>query len=258
MEKLLVIQTMNNKDYITVYWAPSPYVAEETSWTYLYPEPVNLLAELNKNKIKENKNIFSCPSYIDAMKNVYILKSAINDTIKIPEELFNLELNNYPSVFNSGSKLITQVIRPSSFNNHININYNLGWLMFADEPLEARFTAPYFPSVSPAENVILAAGQMDIGQWYRDYTIDYHVPIGVKELTIKEYQPLAYIEFKTDKKIVFKRYQLTPTLRNIATELSSAEARYGFLRTLSNRYKKANEALIHKQILAEIKKNLID
>jgi hypothetical protein len=252
---------MNDKDYINVYWAPSPYVTEETSWTYLYSEPVSLLAELNKNRNKENKNtknIFSCPSYVDAMKNVYILKSAIDDTINIPEELFGSELNHYPFVFDAGSKLIAQVNRPLSFNNHINIGYNLGWLMFADEPLEARFTAPYFPTISPANGVILSAGQMDIGKWYRDYTIDYHVPLGVKELIIKDNQPLAYIEFKTDKKIVFKRYQLTPTLRSIATELSSSGARYGFLKSLAHRYTKASEALIPQQVLTEIKKNLID
>lgn len=252
---------MSKKDYITVYWAPSPYVSKEVSWSYLYPEPVNILSELNKSRNKEIKNskgIFSCPSYIDAMKNVYILKSSIDDKINVPQELFTDNSYNYPFEYDSGSKLLTTIIRPSSFDNYINVSYNLGWLMFADEPLEVRFTAPYFPTTTPAEGVILAAGEMNIGKWYRDYMLDYHVPLGIKELIIKDNQPLAYVEFKTNKKIILKRYQLTRTLRSIADDLSSSGTRYGFFKSLEHKYKKANEALIPQQVLSEIKKNLID
>jgi hypothetical protein len=252
---------MEGKDYITVYWAPSPYVTQEVSWTYIYPEPTNIFSELNKSRNKEaekSKGLFSCPSYVDAMKNVYVLKSAMDDTINVPEELFTNEPPNYPFQYDSGSKLATTVIRQSSFDNHINISYNLGWLMFADEPLEVRFVAPYFPATSPADGVILSAGNMNIGKWYRDYRIDYHVPLGVEKLIIKDNQPLAYVEFKTDKKIILKRYQVTPTLRNIATELASTGFRYGFLKSLEHRYQKAKEALVPQQVLTEIKKNLID
>ncbi len=256
---------MGDKDYITVYWAPAPYTPEDDSWTQVYPEPVSLLSDLNKarnkdNKNKDAKNMFACPSYIDAMKNVFVLKSAIDDTVKVPDYLHDLNItpSEYPSRYDSDSKLLTVIARETSIENHINIAYNLGWLMFADEPLEVRFTAPYFPASSPGEGAILSAGQMDIGQWYRDYEIEYHVPRGVDELVIKENQPLAYVQFMTDKKIVLKRYNLTPTLRNLASECAESGFRYGRFKTLKERYLTGKKSLLPQQVLTEIKKNIIE
>jgi hypothetical protein len=255
---------MLDNDCITVYWAPAPYVTEENSWTQAYPEPVSLLSELNKernknNKNKDAKNMFACPSYVDAMKNVFVLKSALDDIIKIPDHLHVLDIptDRYPLQYESESKLLAVLARETSINNHVNIAYNLGWLMFADEPLEARFTAPYFPAHTPGEGAILAAGQMDIGQWYRDYEIEYHVPQGTDELVIKENQPLAYVQFMTDKKIILKRYNLTPVLRNIASECAESGLRYGRFKTLAQRYAMGKRALLPEQVLNEIKKNLV-
>jgi hypothetical protein len=171
--------------------------------------------------------------------------------------LYSDELQ-YPLFINDVAPLQVKVLRPPSIEGTSNIVYNMSWLMFADEPLVAKFTAPYFPATSPAKDVILSAGEFDIGQWFRDFNLDYHVPYGTKELNFEENQPLFYVEFKTDKKIILKRFMLTNEIRNLASECAESRNRYGSFFSLPQRYNMAKESKMSEQILSLIKQNTID
>jgi hypothetical protein len=251
------------KDYVTVYWAPAPFVQEESSWSLLYSEPVNMVSELLKVKSVENKpknfqSMFGCPAYAEAMKNVFIVKNVLENTIDMSKIVSSLQNPNYPVYFNNLGPLQIKVQREPSITNYTNINYNLGWLFFADEPLEAKFTAPYFPPETPGEGVMLSVGQFDIGSWYRDFNLDYHVPSKTKILTFKEDQPLFYVDFKTDKKIVLKRYKLTKELKNMSEEFVRSRERYGKFSSLQHRYSMSKKSMMPQQILSEIRKNLVE
>lgn len=254
---------MQEKDYITVYWSPAPFVSEEFSWNQLYAKPINLLSELLahrniENKTKAGQNMFGCPAFTDAMKNIVVVKNVIESTINMERLMPTPNNYQYPMVFNDAALLQVKVQREPSIMDYTNIMYNMGWLFFADEPLVARFTAPYFPASSPAEGVILSTGEFDIGTWYRDFNLDYHVPPKIKELIFEEDQPLFYIDFKTDKKIIFKRYTVTKTLRNIANEAAESRERYGAFKSLTNRYLVSKKTMLPELILTEIKKNVVE
>jgi hypothetical protein len=134
----------------------------------------------------------------------------------------------------------------------------MSWLFFADQSVEARFTAPYFPPVTPAEGVMLSTGQFNIGEWYRDFSLDYHIPFGTKELIFEENQPLFYLEIRTDKKVIFKRYNLTPELRRIADECSTSSDIYESNKPLLHRYNMFKRSSSPERVLSYIKENIVE
>jgi hypothetical protein len=246
-----------DNDTITVYWAPSGFTEDNENWNFLYSNPVSALADLNAIRNKSSNSIFSCPAYKQTMKNVFVFKNSLPEKIKLDEEVF-LPKVSIPFYHFNRSKILLSEVRESSFNQHVNLIYGMSWLFFADQPVEARFTAPYFPTVSPALGAMLATGQFDIGRWYRDYVLDYHIPFGTKELTFEENQPLFYLELMTDKKVIFKRYNLTRELKRIAEESSSSPSNYGLNRSLLDKYNMFKRSSSPERVLSHIKQNLVE
>lgn len=261
---------MSEKDTITVYWSTTAS-NENESWSQLYPKPSNLVNFYRsvKNEGSKTRNFFACPAFSDMTSNTFIFKAPIDDEITVPDYFENRDFEgaqhldhfNPGSFFaleNNASKISASVFRNSSIENHVNIVYNLSWIFFAEEPLVARFTAPYFPAHSPCPGAMLACGEFDIGQWFRAFNLDYHVPVGSKKMVFKEDDPLYYLELKTDKKVILKRFNMTNKLMNIGYECSQSPMRYSRFKPLSYRYRKANESLIPQIVLDEIKKNVVD
>jgi len=250
---------VKNKKTITVYWSPATFDTTETSWDSLYPEPSFILPGFHKSSGPKN-SMASCPAIKKTLRNVLCFNSAIDDVFDLPNHFMSqvafTDTDN--QLIPVDSKLYFRKIRKSSMPNYINVGYNLSWVMFADEPVEVKFTAPYFPSVSPVEKAFFSTGQFDIGKWFRPFTLDYHIPLKSKEFRIEANQPLFFAEFLTEKKIVVKRFQLTPRLKHIMDESTFAPLRYGQNLTLAQRYKMAHNAKIPKMVLQEIQKSLLD
>jgi hypothetical protein len=201
-----------------------------------------------------------CPAAREALRNVYSLHSTIDDDVDL--STLDFESDRYDSSNEKyqlllDSKVSLHRIRRSSFLNQINVAYNLGWLFFADKPLVAKITPPYYPNVTPTPGALMAVGQYDIGQWYRPVNLDYHLPYNSTRFTVKSEQPLAFIEFKTESPIILHRYQLTPLLDEMAEEFTSSAANFGAKISLQNRYKMAKKADMARLVLSEIKKNLV-
>jgi hypothetical protein len=249
---------MDKKDTITVYWAPSKFNTGEQSWNMLYKEPRHVLSSVHK-KNKNKGEMIACPSMKDTFKNIYSFDSAIDDSFSLPAAFLKTiaDTENRNEMVPTDSKLMVYKSRKSSVEKHINLGYNLGWIFFASEPLEARMTAPFFPSASPVKNAMLSAGQFNIGKWFRSFELDYHIPVTSTRFEVAKNQPLFFLEFLTDKKIVFERFELTPKLQNYSIDMASSPMRYGKKKSLIERYLMAHGAGMPKIILSEIRKNLV-
>ena len=88
--------------------------------------------------------------------------------------------------------------------------------------------------------------------------LEYTVPFGVKELVFKEGEPYFYLEFKTDKKIIFKRFVLTEALRKLSEEAVQAPMRYGKYVPLAKKYEMAKNGKLIEQVKTEILANLVE
>jgi hypothetical protein len=257
-----------NNDTITVYWSTPIYNPKQESWSMIYSEPTPLFSDLRKERSPEASNkssVFHCPAMADTFDNLFVVKQAVENTVSFQkDDLIKAEeavrTGEHPAgygMFND-SKLNMWAIRPSSFDNNINIMFNQGWMFYASEPLIAEFTAPYFPPISPAPGARIAPGKFDVGQWYRPYMLDYHLPLDTKKLEFKEGDPLYYIKFHTTKKVVLKRYVFTEELEHLQKEHVGAPARYGRFMPLAKRYELAKQAKVREQILYHIKQNCVD
>ena len=247
-----------DNDVITVYWAPTNYMPMISSWSILFrdPEPVINMHKMNKDK-KRGDNIFSCPSYVSMMKNVFVVKNNINDEIDFPDWYHTDTPDSYPKIYPAVKSIVSiQKQRPSSFENYSDVGYNMGWAFWASEPVQVKFTAPYFPPESPGVGVILSPGEFDIGQWYRPFVLDYHVPYDCFKLNFTEDQQLFYMHFQTDKKIQFKRYIMSHELFHISAENNASTNRLGST-TLIHRYQRAKLAKQNEQITYLINKSLV-
>lgn len=247
--------TNNN---IEIYWAPGTFHPEQESWALLYTEPKNLFSTLPISG-KQKDSITSCPAVKNALKNVFSISAVINDLHNLqPDVLASLATTESNEVHIQTNGLIgINKIRKSSYEGFINIGYNMSWLFFASEPVEIKWTAPFFPAFSPTEDALLSPGQMNIGKWYRSINLDWHIPITATKFEIKKDKPLAFIEVLTDKKVTFHRYQMTSRLTHIAREMAQSPERYGRFKTLKERYLMASQSSIPEMVLKEIRANLV-
>ena len=253
---------MSFKDTITVYWSSGSYVPTLESWRLFYSTPQSLNTLLRENKTDSN-NIFKCPSFNSFIKNIFVFKATIDDKHFLPKQYLldthTLDPKTTPEIIPSlGGKLDLIKLRKSSLKNYSNLSYNMSWIFFSEEPLLATFTAPYCPPITPSLNAILAPGKFDIGQWYRPFNLDYHIPINNEIFEIKKNDPLFYIAFDTNKKIEFKQYFYTETLQKIAIELTKSPFTIKPFLSLKERYLMAKNSNLKNAVISEIKRNLID
>lgn len=247
------------RDEVVIYWSPVPFDPEHESWNFLYPEPQNLYSELI-DRTTNSSPIRFCPATKSNMKKIFSFKSNIDDFIDLSRHsLENLDQNVSDNVFLPyDSKVSLKKARKSSYPGYINVSYNLGWYFFASEPVVARMTAPYFPAVTPTEGALFATGEFDIGQWFRPFNPDYHLPYESKSFNVKAGDPLFFLEIFTEKQIVFKRFVTNDIIKNISFEMAEAPKRYGPLDKLLNRYKMFNSTKTKEILLDQIKKNTVE
>jgi hypothetical protein len=248
---------------ITVYWSPYPFTKENSQWNMLYREPEPVLSGLKLDRRKTNKglsNFWICPTFIESMSNVYQVKNNMNLDYSLPMDEINEKQNiKGEENFNINvGKVSLHSPRVSSLNNYVNINLNMSWLMFAEESVNVKVSAPYFPTVSVGDGVLVAAGEFDIGTWYRPFNYDMHIPLTTTELKFKKDDPLLFFEFMTDKKIVFKRYIMTDYLNELSKECIDFWKRFDSNIKLVHKYKMFKQSKMREIILKEIKNNLID
>lgn len=255
-----------SKETVTVYWAPalSPSVS---ALSILYRTPTPVLNRLRQTQVKSVQGtFFSCPATTSLFKNVYEICLPIDIEYELTEEdkADDVLPGSGRDLLNNMGPVSLLKNRKTNLENHFAFGIGgFGWVFFSDEPLIARFSAPYFPPSAPAEGTVLAAGEFDIGSWYRPMNFEYHVPVTAEKLTFKAEEPIGYIEFKTEKEIIFKRYRVTPVLHSFIEEAMSVTRYSSFwgkkkYLSLLKRYNIFREANMHKQVLNEIKKNVIE
>jgi hypothetical protein len=262
----------NSKEPLVIYWAPAAYESDLDSWSLLYPAPVSLSSEVNSLRSPEKlggDNLYACPAHRDTTNNIFVFKNAVENIINFPEGFLkaaaeemskspNYVTNSIPFGSELQSRVYLNVLRKSSFDGYANVLYNMAWLFVAEDPVIAKFTPPYYPHSAPADGAMLSIGQFDIGQWFRSFQLDYHIPLSTDKLSFYEEDPLFYMQVLTDRPVVFKRFMRTTKIANLHLELGAASVRYGLFRPLTEKYAMAKNAKVKEQLMHEIKQNLVE
>lgn len=249
---------------ITVYWAsPAEYFGLSTGQDLSSPlnekfsAPVKVLNKLRtyQNKTTPSQNSFACPAHNSMLKNVYLVDSVEDYTFNLVNA-HQFSYKPFHNVLNEGGWDFVSP-RECSLLDHTDVQLNLSWLFFASEPVIVRFTSPYLPAVSPAEGALLMCGEFDIGQWYRPFVLNYSVPKCVDTLTINKDKPLFFMEFKTDKNIIFKQYAVNGKLMDYSNACLTSPVSVGPEFSLEPRYNWLSSTITSTAIIEEIEKRLI-
>ena len=209
------------KKPITVYWSPSVPDPNNDSYDIDdFNDPIPLRYTIKSQII--DPYFYQCPAIKDVSRQVYAVTFKINESSTINpkalKEYYDNDANSLESQpkewlpISEDNPLLT-CNRNSSLENHVNVNYGRSWIFFADEPVVAKFTSPWLPPVSPAPGDMVVPGKYDIGRWFRDFHVDYFVPLGTTSWTYTDKDPIFYIELETDREVVFKRFDIRHSLK---------------------------------------------
>jgi hypothetical protein len=252
----LGIKMKKNKKPINVYWAPCWTDVSQNNWNMLYPDPEQLYKNLSKKRSKDTSpldNLLQCPAVSSKFKNTYIFKSAVDTDISINN-------NEVTSIFPDPLQRVglgAKIQRTPSFENNLLVVVMLSWIFFTDEEsLEATFTPPYFHKTGIQEYGAVIPGTFNIGKWFRPYVYEINLWENVNQLKIKEYDPLFYAEFLTDRPINMQRFEMNEKLFALSNASSTSSVSMGALKSLSKRYEhfaqSRNKEIVINQIQQQI------
>jgi hypothetical protein len=248
---------MSKKDTVNVYWAPaySMNMKGAKEWNMIYQDPFNLFTELNKDKnlLIDKSSYFTCPVTKNLFKNTYFFKNTISCKYE-----YDFTVN--PPIINPLTEnfINLNIIRDPNMKSYPLIAMSLYYILFSEEPLVATFSNPTFHKPEYINYGTCIPGEFDIGQWFRPYPMEIQLwnQKGIFEL--KEYEPLFYVKFNTDKKINLQRFVFNEKLSQYSDHCINYKNIFGFFHPLSKMYSKFKESKLNTLILKEIKNNLVE
>jgi hypothetical protein len=248
----------DNKTPITVYYSEATSANRGGEWSFLYPKPKTLYHELLQDKSSTSgpESLFACPAANVKYKNILVFKN----TMSCSYEFDYTDENSQDSYIKNTTPNSIQIEkkRPAALKFGPSLELALNYLLFADEPLMASFTPPFFHKPEYTKYGAVIPGEFDIGQWYRTFNMEVQMWSNKGEFHLKEDEPLFYVELKTDRPIILKRFKANDYLCEVATEAPSTRSLFGDHEGLPKRYKRFRDVGLREKILTEIKKNLID
>ena len=245
---------MSTDTPVVVYWSPfySKTTVEE-NWDLLYATPTQLYKELNlKREIstQANSNLLSCPASSARFKNTYVFKNTLET-----QYLFK---NNQPTP-QSKNFINMSIVRPPSFKNNLIVSMHMNWVFFTEEDsLTMHLNPPYFSNAPHLKYGSICPGGFDIGKWFRPIAVEFNLWDNIKEFTVKENEPIFYLEFISDRPVILKRFYMSDEVRSFAKSSTNAVKVMGEWLPLKKRYEQFKRTSGKNIILKDIKNNLIE
>jgi len=167
-------------DEVVVYYS---LVKKNTKQTLDW-KLVKLLKYFKRIKSDEDDRIYFCPSITSRINRVYVLDAFENINISKDK-----------------THQLTEVLKNG---NHIFLDYQL--FMFCEESLDVLISDPFFYN-RKYNGFFIAPSRLNIGRRFRP--IEFSFILFKNNLIIEKGEPIVYLEFVTDKKIIFKPFELT-------------------------------------------------
>ncbi len=240
---------------INVYWTNYPENHQYIDFSLFYPKPKTLFKDIRSHKIETapNDSLLACPAVSNKFKKTLIFESPMNCSYE-----YDFTDGKQDIKQTSESFLGYDIARPASLDFGPQILFDLGYLLFSDEPLPVSFTAPYFHKPEYINYGTVIPGEFDIGQWFRPFKFEIQMWNQKGEIYFKEEEPLFYLEFKTERPIHIRRFNKSEKIDQYSSESSLSIKMFGRGQSLLNRYNRFNKVGMREKVLTEINKNLIE
>jgi len=240
---------------LVVYWAPVISSSEDGEWNMLYPEPTRLWESImkDKNPARGSTTYTSCPAAVHQFKNTFVFKNAL-------ESIYSYDFTQPGAEYmqpTSSTYLSCELTRPPAVLTGPTIDFKLKYVFFAEEPVTATFTPPIFSKPKYFQYASVVPGKMDIGSWFRPYTLEMQLWDSKGTLTLEDDEPLFYIDVNTDREVTLKRFKMTSNLIAIIDHCTKSTDWMGRGTPLVERYRKFRASRTNDLVLQEIKNNLL-
>ncbi len=248
--KMLGLQKNTNNE-LTVYWA-SAVPPTHGNWTMLYSEPKNLYKMLmdQRNPEREINNYLLCPAASGDFKKTFVTLFPHDASYK-----YNFE-NGNQEIFPTSKEYINfNIKRNPTVLQGPTVEFSMAYSFFCEEDLIARFTPPMFHQPKHTRYATVVPGSFNIGSWFRPYPLEMQLWNNSGEIFFEENEPLFYVNFETERPIKLKRFVFTEEIHALQTHCIKY---YSQEYSLTKRYNTFKKSDMHKLVLHEIKKNLID
>jgi len=252
----------DNKDPIIVYWAPHSIPDDDSivgNWNMMYHEPTNVFKHWTEFDIKtddsRNDSFIKCPAFKNLTKNMYFWPWPFDSSY------------SYEAGFGDSSQVQVNPLsqsfvaafppRDQSMTVGPSIEFAYKLHMLAEEPLEVMLTGPYLQKAEYQKYGFLTSGQFDIGQWFRTINVEIQMYGNKGEIHFKKNEPVFYLNFLTDRKVIFKRFELTSEIDTYSRKCVTAKSMFGQRLPLTESYKIFNKSRTRDILIKKIKENLI-
>jgi hypothetical protein len=223
----------------TVYWA-----CLEKEWMRA-PEPTPVLSKFLTNT--EDSPTKTCPAIKKSLNNIFELKSIYDYSFTITED--SIVSRDFDQAF------YERFIKVRSFEERLfSFVYRIIFFTEEDSLQITGNLMPYMENNHITERCILVPGEYDIGKWFRPVEFAFFLKPQFDTFTINSGEVYQYVQFHTENKINLKQFKLSPEL---AKYLTDVDASRDYRRATSNLKYFYDTFKLKKQIVKEIKENLI-
>jgi len=244
-----------NKNPINVYWSPYYVDNKENYWSFMYPKPETLIVDLLKNKTEDldQQSFFSCPAVSTKFKKILVFKNSMNCSYS-----YDATLEPFKIKSNTEHFMDTDITRSQALKSGPSIQFGMKYIFFADDPLEATVTPPFFHEPKYTQYGSIIPGEFDIGQWFRPVNFEVQLWKNKGDFVLQDGEPIFYLEFKTKRPILLHRFNMTEKLLSYSNSNIKYFNIFGKKVPLVDRYQRFKQAGLGEKILTEIDANLIN
>lgn len=237
----------NSVEPIIIYWAAFSLPERQTRMNMIWDPPVRLIDILPASHSKES-SYRTCTGANNLFIQTYTLIHPIDVSLKVEGDFDAPIIDTNFNAWNT---------RPAAFKNCYSIDYDFGWIFFAEESVIMKQTPPYLHNTSDKISATVASGAFDISKWFRPVYPSYILWEGVNSLTLTKGQPAFYLEFQTNRKIILKHFELTSELKNISDEIVKHKDIFP-KESFIDMYNKFIKSHRDKRIIKLIKENVLE
>lgn len=223
-----------------------PYLSNNQKIFNLVKKPLQPLGKFLRDTSTPG-NLQICNAFKEDWSNTYIDHCPIDISTSFLED-GKIEFDN--------TKIMVSERIPGAFKNRISFDLSYCYLFFTEEDLVLSVLPPIFHKNTISESAVLTSGSYNIGKWFRPIHPSFHLWENIKNIDIRENDPIMYFQFRTNEKIEFIEFEVTDKIWQYS-RACSVHARLKPFRSLADRYLDFSSSGFKKQILKEIKNNLI-
>lgn len=251
---------MSKKTPLIVYWSPYGDPRLIARSTLIDLRPRSLMADMQKRRVTTEVKIRdyvphalpgkyqTCAALHTITQNKYTLNAPFSAKVELDENGVIDKTKPFSGWFRE---------RVTSMEDAFCIDFDYLQLFFCDEKLDVTLTPAYMHRTSYQNQGYLCAAKFDISSWFRSFPIIYQLWQGERIFTIDEGEPLAYITFETDRKIIFKQFEPNQKILDYVDACQEFKFVKPF-QSMQSLYERFHRTRLRDMISKEIKANLVD